>query len=426
MHINIALRDRRRFLQSRLGHEKTTLVIRNAKQKRFAGLTLIVRRYSTAALVALLALALVLASGCASQPFERQLLWTSPQLPLPRVAQLPLTVGVHYSDVFRHYRYTDHSDRNPGIAYVHEAGSGSVALFDSVLAATFERVVEVSTWPPARGASIEAAFVMVPSVSGVTSYPRSITYKVEIADAKGEQLDSWEITGISTAPDTGSEDVRAASALRETAAQLFVGLYERPTLAGRLPGDKPLHGTKMEPVGSIGNDGIVILEGAGDDDTELAQCMKDVLGEGNPSVPLIESQRFRDAVFPWFEPTVLPKTQAAWARRLKDPLIGAGAAEAGTRYILAVNGHTTVGNESGPFACSYLGCWGVSKKERKTSLKLMVADFDRQELAGEIELSESGSDVLVGYFLPMWRNSPTEAEACRKGGAYVRQLLQER
>jgi len=73
--------------------------------ERFAERLVSIARNRTHAAVAF---ALFLLSGCATQPTQLPA-WTFPQLPPPRVARLPLTVGVHYPDSFLRAKHEEKS-----------------------------------------------------------------------------------------------------------------------------------------------------------------------------------------------------------------------------------------------------------------------------------------------------------------------------
>jgi len=350
-------------------------------------------------------------------------------LPSPRVEPLPLTVGVHYSEAFQREK---HEDKHVPYWMVHEPGGASVALFERVLAATFERVVRIPTWPSAGGARPEVALVIVPSISGVnTDFPtystRTIFYEISIFTAGGVRIDTWNVNATGRGTLFTSDETFSASALRDAATQLLIGLRERSEIRARLPAHDPEPFTEVAD-GWARNRGIVILPNAPDDESWVT-CMKDALSRG--SVPLVEVDRFRDAVFPWFEPSVnQPTTPEAWVQRLKDPLVAAGAMEAGARYVMFVDGSTSHSEQEGPFMCGGgavgAACLGVTSAERHSSLNLAVGDFMRGEMAGEIEASETGSFTWVGLILPIPIIDMTETEACHKAAADVRALLKRR
>lgn len=392
----------------------------------FAELALIVRK----GLLALVALALLLISGCAAQRTVFPA-WNLPQLPSPRVAPLPLTVGVHYPDALHREKHEE--ARGGPYLFVHDPGGASIALFDSVLGATFERIIRIPAWPPTGGAQPEVALVIVPSISGVwTGYgaygTRTIEYEIGIFTAGGVRIDTWNVsaTGTGTAFFTNDETFSALT-LRDAAAELLIGLRERPEIKARLPETDPVPIAEAAD-GWTRNRGIAILPSTPSGES-WATCMKDALSGG--PVPFVEAERFRDATFPWFEPSVdQPATPEAWAQRLKDSLAGAGAMEIRARYALLVGGTTVNEPQKGPFMCGGgyggAGCLGVTSSERRTSLRLTLVDLMRRELAGEIETSESGSFTWIGIVVPIPIISPTETAACEEAAAKVRQLLKDR
>ncbi len=49
---------------------------------------------------------------------------------------------------------------------------------------------------------------------------------------------------------------------------------------------------------------------------EQLECVQSSIMEAESTFPLLESGRFLDAVFPWFEPSVIPKNHEALAKTL--------------------------------------------------------------------------------------------------------------
>jgi hypothetical protein len=385
---------------------------------------------------ALIVSVLLLTAGCATEPKVLPA-WTFPQLPSPRVAPLPITVGVHYTEAFQRKRHEDKHDRNKVLWYEHDPGGASVALFDSVFSATFEKVVRIPTWPPAGGAEPEVDFVLLPSVSRVSTtdvnFPifaltRTITYEIKIFTAGGALLHTWEVDGNGAGSWISSHETFTALALRDAAARLLIGLRERPPIRTRLSTGERARVTAAPDETLPGINGIAVLPGPLDD-PGWANCMKDALER--ESVPVIEGERFRDATFPWFEPSLRrPRTADGLAQWLNDPLVRRSAIESGARYVLFVGGATSNEDPAGPFFCggSYpgAGCFGVMSGKRVSSMNLTLADFARREMAGEINSSESGSSTWVGFILPIPIISATETAACHKAAVEVRKLVESR
>ena len=365
-------------------------------------------------------------SGCATEPTQLPA-WTFPQLPAPRVAPLPLTVGVYYSEAFLRARYEEKSDT---IWYMHEPGPASAKLLDSVFTATFRKVVHVPAWPPVNGSRPDVAVVIVPHVSSVSTVSGYITYDLDFYTPRGVLKGTWSVLATADVPLFGSQETFTASALREAAAKLLVGLRERPELSPYPSGPEPVALTHAAVNGHARDTGIVLLPRAPDDD-EWLPCIKGGIRDGAQTTRFIGFEQFRDAAFPWFEPSIQqPLTPAAWAKRLSDPLIAAAAVRIGARYALLVGGDTENGPGTGSLACTVApggaGCFGFTSGTRHTGLQLTLVDFAQGKLVGDIDISESGTYTWIGLIVPIPIIDPTESEACQKASAKVRRLLKGR
>lgn len=370
--------------------------------------------------VALAASALLLVSGCESQP---KLLppWPSPELPTARITPLALAVGVHYSEDFRRKQ---HPDINAPFAYRHQPGSASVELFDNVLDASFEKVVRIPQWSPGKSFDADVAFVFVPAITGVWgSGNYGIRYEIDIFAGDGAPIDTLSIYASGAAALTATSDMRAAEALRIAASDLLMSLRERPEIRARAS-ERSTRPPRIPGHTQARNAAIALIG-----EPNWVQCMRHALGDGNPPVLDVEPQHFRDAMFPWFEPSVpQPATAEGWAQRLSEPMIRAAADEVGARYVLFISGNTTTGVMQGLGWCSLMGCVGGGAGERHSSLNISLIDFARGELLGENRASESGRVIYVVYAmpLPIPIASPTETQACQKIATEVRQLLSDR
>ena len=377
-------------------------------------------------LFAAASLALILLPGCASQPTQLPA-WTFPQLPPPQVARLPLAIGVHYPDAFLRAK---HEEKSQPIWYMHEPGGASVALFDSALAATFERVIQISVWPPASGEQPDVALVLVPRVSGLSTLSGYITYEITFYTPGGVRQGTWMIHSNADISWFSSHETFSALVLRGAAAQLLIGLRERPELTVHLRARESLPIKRDAVDARARGTGIALVPRASGDDDWLS-CMETGLREGAPALRFIESERFRDALFPWFEPSVeQPASPEAWVKRLSDPAISNNAFEIGARYVLLIGGHTEIGPMNGSFTCGAgagaVGCFGFTSGARNTRVHLTLVDLARKEHVGDVEVSESGSFSWLGLGLPIPIISATEAEACKRASANVLGLLDGR
>jgi hypothetical protein len=372
------------------------------------------------------ALALLLLSGCATQPTELPE-WTLPQLPPPRVARLPLSVGVHYPESFLRAK---HEEKSQPIWYLHEPGGASVALFESVLGATFEKVVPIPVWPLPNGEQTDVALVIEPRVSGLSTLHGYVTYEISFYTPGGTRQGTWNVHANAEVSLFTTHETFTALVLRGAAAQLLIGLRERPELTTHLAARDPAPIKQAPAERRARNAGIALVPRVSGGDDWLS-CVESGLRDGAPALQFIESERFRDALFPWFEPSIeQPTTPEAWAKRLSDSAIADRAVELGARYVLLVGGATANGPMNGTLSCGAapgaIGCFGFTTGTRQTRMHLTLVDLALKELVEDLNVSESGTFSWIGLGLPIPIISATETEACQKATADVQELLQRR
>ena len=365
-------------------------------------------------------------SACATEPTHPPA-WTFPALPTPKVERLPLTVGVHYPDAFLRKK---HEERSDFIWYLHEPGGASAKLMDSVLSASFRKVVPIPKWPPANHGEPDVDVVIVPRVQSLSRAHGFITYEIEFYTPQGVRSGTWIVhASADVSYFTGHEEF-TSMVLRDAAAKLLIGFRARKEVAPHLPPEEP------EPVASETSKvraqgiGMVMLPKKTDDE-EWLSCIENGIRDGAPFVRFVPVDPFRDALFPWFEPTgEQPETREEWAKRLAQPLILQGAVKMGVRYVLFVGGETVNGPMQGSFQCTAgagaAGCFGYSTGTRDTGLQLTLADFARREWVGNIDIAESGEYTWIGLLVPIGFATTTETDACRKASEKVLQLLEGR
>lgn len=378
------------------------------------------------ALVATIVFVFQLLAGCASQPTELPA-WSLPKLPPPQVARLPLTVGVHYPANFLRAK---HEEKSQPVWYMHEPGGASVALFDSALTATFEKVIQISAWPPAGGAQPGVAVVLVPRVSDLSTLNGYITYEITFYSPTGTHQGTWSVHANADVSWFTSHETFSALVLRSAAAQLLIGLRERSEITAHLTAGESAPVRQTYADRRAGHNGMVLVPRISGDDDWLS-CMETGMREGAPALRFIDSQQFRDALFPWFEPSIeLPATPEAWGKRLADPAISNNAMKIGARYVLLIGGHTQNGPMNGSLTCGggpgALGCFGFASGTRNTKMQLTLVDLARREHVGDVEVTESGSFSWLGLGLPIPIISATESEACTRASANVLGLMDGR
>ena len=375
-----------------------------------------------------LALFVILLSGCATEPKEAPP-WTFPQLPPPRVAPLPLTVGVHYPETFLRDKYEEKNIENGWtIWYMHGPGPAGAALFDSVLRATFAKVVHIRAWPPASEAAPDVAVVLVPRLVELSTVHGFVTYEIGFYTPEGSRISAWTVNATAEVSFFTGHETFTESVLRDAAARLLIGLRDRGEITAHLPPGNP--GPETQMTWKPKADAIAVLPKTPGDE-EWLDCVQNGMRDGTPSLKFVEFAPFRDALFPWFEPSGdEPATAAAWAKRLSDPMLAEGAEKLGVRYVVLVGGKTINGTLTGSFMCTGGtgggGCFGMSTGTRQTGMQVTLADLARRELVGAEELTENGEYTWIGLVVPIGFASTTETDACRKASEKVLLWLEGR
>jgi hypothetical protein len=127
---------------------------------------------------------------------------TKAQLPPPLLEQLPVRVGIHYSEEFRNYV---HKETRGSIDYAVTLGPAHVTNLDWLLKAMFREIVHVDD--PTRVASIRPplAFVLEPKFEEYSfltpkdvageAFIVTIRYLLTVYDGGGARVDSFTFTG---------------------------------------------------------------------------------------------------------------------------------------------------------------------------------------------------------------------------------------
>lgn len=189
-----------------------------------------------------LALALLIA-GCG--PVRVQ---PATQLPAPLIDQIPVTIGIHYTEEFRQYTY---KEERYATEYEAVLGPAHVAKLKRLLEAMFERVIEVGD--PASAATFDPPVVMVleprfeeyafltPRDLVGDSYTVTIRYLLAVYNSKGERVDGYVFTGYGRQPASGLSGttplIRATQrAMRDAGAKIAVELSEQETVRRLIAG----------------------------------------------------------------------------------------------------------------------------------------------------------------------------------------------
>lgn len=397
---------------------------------------------------ALLAVSVVLAA-CATEPRPSDpnvLEPAFPALPPARIAPVQAAAGVFYSAEFARGTM---SDRNaPEVS--HRPGPASVALFDHVLASTFERVVRLSAWPPQAPDVAEAALVFVPRILGVTTIRdpssqtaagfsgRLIEYGVDLYTPTGVRVDSWTLHARSRIEGawTPGNDALYPAAFRDAAAQLLTSIARRPALTAKLPvaptadaaGRAPaphtvLRGSIRVAIASVMGPAAASERKSGND----AICLADTLSRVVPELSIVPLEEIRDALFPWFEVSTLMDTAQRMSDLMRQRAVRDGFEHAGVDYMALIHSERTSNRNPDALRCDTTyrapGCSGVRGDALKTRLQVTLWNLRRFTMSARFEVESAGSATIAGLTVPIPGAEKSSGNACERAAAAISQLI---
>ena len=187
---------------------------------------------------------LIMAVGLAAAGCERDIQPTVHVKPTAGIRQLPLTVGLHFTDDFRRHVVRERDFGDPNMVWKIDIGTPSAAMFRRVSGRLFSRVRVIRTRRPSLDTARSLAVIIEPKIKDFDplSFPKrrqygsTITYQLDFYTPQGQFLSSWEVTGKSllrqgTITLHSSAYSGAASAAISAAADVILARFHiRPKL----------------------------------------------------------------------------------------------------------------------------------------------------------------------------------------------------
>jgi hypothetical protein len=186
---------------------------------------------------ALAASSLVLLAACTTTSLD-----TKAQLPPPLLEQLPVRVGIHYSEEFSKYV---HRETRGSIDYEVNLGPAHVTNLDWLLKAMFRELVRVDDPTRVSGISPPLAFVLEPKFEEYSfltpkdvageAFIVTIRYLLTVYDGNGARVDSFAFTGYGRekARTLASKEPLAIAtqrAMRDAGAKVAVELTDQDSV----------------------------------------------------------------------------------------------------------------------------------------------------------------------------------------------------
>ncbi len=165
--------------------------------------------------------------------------------PAPLVQKLPLTVGVYYDEAFINHSFIEINDNTGDDQYIINSGASQLELFNTMLPAVFEQVVQLDSLGSASSMSdIDAVFVPaieefqvgLPQKTRLNVYEIWVKYNMRLAQSNGDYIADWVMTAYGKSPEETFQSVDAGVndaanvALRDLAASFTLGFSNIPEI----------------------------------------------------------------------------------------------------------------------------------------------------------------------------------------------------
>ena len=119
------------------------------------------------------------------------------------------------------------------------------------------------------------------------------------------------------------------------------------------------------------------------EDKDFAECVQRELENHITTLTFVPEEKFRDALFPWFEPSTAPKSIEELGSTMNRPLVRNRIQGFGIRFVIFVGGHKSKEKFEGPFIVTggfgAAGALGYTSSDRKTEISAVV--WDLKEMA---------------------------------------------
>lgn len=148
------------------------------------------------------------------------------------------------------------------------------------------------------------------------------------------------------------------------------------------------------------------------EDNYFAECVQRGLKKDFSKITFIPGERFREALYPWFEPRTAPKEVSKLSALLSKPLIREQIEALGVELLIYVHGDTYQGNFTGFGGGSGQIVVGYSASERKTHMWTTVWNLKEKSRIGDTEVNFQGTVHLPWLGIPILIPALTESSAC--------------
>ena len=161
--------------------------------------------------------------------------------PTPNINKIPLSMAIFYDDALREFSYMEYSETGREEINI-ESGESHIRLFNAVLPAMFEEVIEIDGMDDPMVQEVDAVFsptieefqLALPEKTKLDVYEVWIKYNMRIVDRSGNSLADWVVTSYGKTPTATFLSVEdgineaAIVALRDLASSFSLNFSQIP------------------------------------------------------------------------------------------------------------------------------------------------------------------------------------------------------
>jgi hypothetical protein len=162
-------------------------------------------------------------------------------------------------------------------------------------------------------------------------------------------------------------------------------------------------------------------------ENDFVECVSAEVQSGRGAVKVYSSGEFTDALFPWFEPRIMPQTPEALPELLSRPGVSERIAQRGIRYVVWVNGTTERTSQSGSMSCAIGpgggGCFGLTWWEDQASYDATIWDLQQKIDTGKVSTDAHGTSMIPALIIPLPFIARTQTAACKSLAGELQQFI---
>ena len=191
--------------------------------------------------------------------------------------------------------------------------------------------------------------------------------------------------------------------------------------------------SRTATTGMSDGDALVILGRASYNDHEteksFTQCIANALSSGSKPIRMIPGQKFKDDLYPWFEPRTAPTSAKELGALFAKPGVQDQIQKARVRYLAWIDGDTVTTDKGGSLSCTISsfggGCFGMSYWEQDASYEASIWDLKNMTSAGKISADANGTSYIAGFVIPIPIVARPGNAACKSMATHLKVFLQD-